>query len=117
MLSHRIHPLFALNVILTDIVCIFLGFTAAYYLRFSGLFPIHRGIPSFPNYMNAVMILIPIYILIFRSYRLYQPERLYRRIYELLTVVKAISIAAIVAMSLTFVYREFSYSRVVLLFA
>ncbi len=118
MLSPRKHPIFALMVVATDIAAIVFGFFAAYWFRFSGLFiPLHKGVPSFDLYQHAVFVLVLVYLLIFRSYRLYQPERLYRRIYELLTIVKAVTVGSIVAMAMTFFFREFSYSRIVLLFA
>lgn len=118
MLAPRKHPIFALLVIAADAAAIFLGFFCAYWIRFSGvIIPIHKGIPSFEVYFRAVFFLLPFYFVIFRSYRLYQPERQVRRIQELLTVVKAVTVGTFFAMALTFFYREFSYSRIVFLFA
>ncbi|OGW79513.1 MAG: undecaprenyl-phosphate glucose phosphotransferase [Omnitrophica bacterium RIFCSPLOWO2_12_FULL_44_17] len=118
MLSPRKHPFFAFSVITSDIIGILAGYFVAYWFRFSGIIvPIQKGIPAFHVYYHTVAIIIPFYLIIFRSYRLYQPERHYRRIYELLTVVKAVTAGTILAMALTFIYREFSYSRVVLFFA
>lgn len=118
MLSGRKHPFFIAIVILTDTVMVLSSFIAAYWIRFSGLLlPIHKGIPSFHEYFRAMILILPIYLILFRSYRLYQPERHVRRIYELMSVAKATTLAMIFSMALTFVYREFSYSRIVLLIA
>ena len=118
MLSPRKHPLFALLVIASDASTILLGFFCAYWFRFSGgIIPVHKGVPSFEVYSRAISLLIPIYLVIFRSYRLYQPERPIRRMQELLIVVKGVTVGTFCAMAVTFFYREFSYSRVVFLFA
>lgn len=118
MLSTRKHPYFAFMVIATDIVMILVAFSSAYWIRFSGFpFAVSKGIPPFEDYFRLMVAIIPLFLIIFRSYRLYQPERHIRRVYELLTLVKAITLSIIFTMSLTFIYREFSYSRMVLLIA
>jgi exopolysaccharide biosynthesis polyprenyl glycosylphosphotransferase len=117
MLSRAKHKYFAFFVILTDASAIFLSFVSAYWLRFSGIIASFRyDSPPFDHYINAIfLVVIPINLFIFRSYRLYQPERHVRRIYELLNVVKAVTIATMLVTALTFFYRDFSYSRTVLL--
>ena len=118
MLSVKKHPIFAPAVVLTDIVAILASFLLAYYLRFSGLIiPAYKGIPSIEAYFRAMVVVVPIYLMMFRAYQLYRPARHVRRIYELLNAVKAATMATIFLMALTFVYREFSYSRIVLLFS
>lgn len=118
MRSIKKHKFFAISIIFTDIVAVLASFLIAYHLRFSGFpIPAHKGIPSFEAYLRAMGFVIPIYLLMFRAYQLYKPERHIRRVYELLNVVKAVTGAAILLMAFTFIYREFSYSRMVLLFA
>ncbi len=115
MLSPRKHPIFAFLVIAADAISVVASFVTAYWFRFSGVFiQPEKGIPSIENYLRIMIIVVPIYLLVFRLYRLYQPDRNIRRIQELLNVVKAISVATVVFMALTFIYREFSYSRLVL---
>ena len=118
MLSLRKHPFFALFVVATDTFSILASFFIAYHTRFSGIvIPAHAEAPSLEAYLDAMIVVIPIYLLIFRSYRLYEPERHLRRIHELLNTAKAVVAATIFLMALTFIYRQFSYSRVVLLFS
>lgn len=117
MLPIKKHPLYGLLAIATDVAAIAVSFIAAYHLRFSQiLIPAFKGIPSLETYLRTMILMVPLYLLIFRSYRLYEPNRHIRRIYELINVVKAVSMAAIFMMALTFFYREFSYSRAVLFF-
>ncbi len=116
MLSPRKHPFYAFLVVATDIVSIVLSFVTAYWLRFSGHFiEPPKGIPSFENYFRVILVMVPIYLLIFRWYKLYSPERHIRRIQEILNLIKAITVSTITLMALTFTYREFSYSRIVFL--
>ncbi len=118
MFSIKKHPFLALSVLLTDVVSILASFLIAYQLRFSGLIvPTHKGIPSIEAYFRAMVFVVPIFLIIFRVYQLYRPERHIRRVYELLNVIKAITMAIVCLMALTFIYREFTYSRMVLLFA
>ena len=105
-------------VVTTDIAAIFISYLAAYYTRFSGiLVPVYKGIPHVGEYLRPLIFLVPIYIYFFRSYNLYHPERNIRRIYELLNTVKAVSAAAVLCMALTFIYRNFEYSRLTLFLA
>lgn len=117
MLSTRKYPFYTLIVLVTDATCVFSGFCAAYWFRFSGHILTAKQFHPFANYLRLIVIAIPIYLLIFRSYRLYQPERHIRRIQELLNVAKAVTIATILVWALTFVYREFVFSRIVLISA
>ena len=118
MLSPKKHPIYVASVIATDILAITASFYLAYWIRFSGRFiPLHKGVASIENYLRVMIIVVLVYLLIFRWYRLYQPERHIRRIQELLNVVKAVAFATVFLMALTFIYREFSYSRIVLLLA
>lgn len=99
-----------------DAIAITLSFVTAYWMRFSGfLISQHKGIPSFESYLQAIVLVVPIYLFVFRWYRLYHPERHIRRIQELLNLVKAISVSTVAVMALTFIYREYSYSRIVFL--
>ena len=118
MLPVKKYPRYAIAVLITDISAVILSFYAAYSVRFSEIvIPAHKGIPSIEAYLRTMVVVIPVYLLLFRAYQLYRPERHIRRIYELLNVIKAVTMATIFLMALTFVYREFSYSRGVLLFA
>ena len=116
MFSIKKHPILAFGILATDIVAVLASFLIAYQIRFSGLIiPAHKGIPSFVAYLRAMVFVVPGYLIMFRAYQLYRPERHIRRVYELLNVIKAATMATVCLMAFTFIYREFSYSRVVLL--
>ena len=100
-----------------DALGIALGFLLAFWLRFSEvLIPAHRGIPAMEAYTKALLIVIPAYLWVFCSYGLYQVGRHVRRVEEIFTLLKGISVGTIILMALTFFYRGFSYSRLFLVF-
>ncbi len=100
-----------------DLLALFLSFLTAYWVRFSELIvAAPHGIPPFGEYLRALLIVIPVYLWVFRSYGLYQPGRQGRRVEEIFTVLKGVTMGSLLLMALTFFYREFSYSRVFLVF-
>lgn len=111
MLSAKKYPIYSFAVAAADALAIFLGFSLAYWIRFSGFLFATKQMHHYGNYLRLIGIAVPLYLLIFRSYRLYQPERHIRRVQELLNIAKAITAATVILWAITFVYREFVYSR------
>jgi hypothetical protein len=102
--------------IFVDAVMIVLSFVVAYYFRFLGGLPTELGVPPLSDYWHALFGIIPIYLWLFREAGLYQTSRHMRRIEEIFLVVKVVTYAVILLMALTFFYRQFSYSRLYLVF-
>ncbi|HNX69422.1 MAG TPA: sugar transferase [Candidatus Omnitrophota bacterium] len=102
--------------VLTDAGTIVLSFVLAYYARFLGGLPTGLGVPPLADYWPALFGVIPVYLWFFREARLYQLTRHVRRIEEMFLVIKSVTYATVVLMALTFFYREFSYSRLYLVF-
>lgn len=100
----------------SDVCMIVLSFILAYVVRFFFVLPTDLGIPDFEGYLFALIGVLPVYLLIFREAGLYQPSRHMRRIEEIFVVIKATTYAVIILMALTFFYRQFSYSRLYLIF-
>lgn len=95
-----------------DVFSLLLSFLAAFWTRFSGIvITAHRGVPPFEQYLGALVIIIPIYLWVFRSYGLYQQGRHVRRVEQIFTVLKGVAVGSLLLMALTFFYREFTYSR------
>jgi len=101
---------------LTDSAMIVLSFIVAYFFRFLGGLPTNLGVPPLSHYWHALFGIIPIYLWLFREAGLYRPARRMRRIEEIFLVIKVVSYAVILLMAITFFYREFSYSRLYLVF-
>jgi exopolysaccharide biosynthesis polyprenyl glycosylphosphotransferase len=102
--------------ILVDAAMIVLSFIVAYYFRFMGGLPIELGVPPLSDYWPALLGIIPVYLWLFREAGLYQTSRHMRRIEEIFLVGKVVTYAVILLMALTFFYRQFSYSRLYLVF-
>ena len=100
-----------------DLSALFLSFLIAYWIRFSEiLIPVSRGIPPMGEYFRALWVILPVYLWVFRSYGLYQTQRHIRRVEEIFIGLKGITAGSLLLMALTFFYRDFSYSRLFLLF-
>lgn len=98
-----------------DALSILISFSLAYWLRFfvSGG---QRHTPSYGTYAAALTVILPVYLIIFRAYGLYQSSRHMRRIEELFLVIKAITLSVMILTAMTFFYRDFSYSRLFLVY-
>ena len=106
----------AAAAVLIDSAMIILSFVVAYYFRFMGGLPAEHGVPPLSDYWHALLGILPVYLWFFREAGLYQPSRHWRRVEEIFRGVKAVTYAVIVLMALTFFYRQFSYSRLYLVF-
>lgn len=105
-------------LMLGDILAINLGILVSYWLRFSsGLFPIVKGIPHVSSYFRVLPILTVILIFLMRSDKLYSVRSRLSIVDEFFSIVRSVTIGVIVFMAGTFLYREFSFSRGMLIAA
>ncbi|MDP3920191.1 MAG: undecaprenyl-phosphate glucose phosphotransferase [Candidatus Omnitrophota bacterium] len=112
-LKHQGH--FSRLAVVSDLVAVLISLVIAYLFRFYSVLDRMPGTaPAFIDYAKALAIIVPVYLLSFREYGLYAPQRHRRRIEEMFQVAKAVSLACVALMAVTFVYRGFSYSRVYL---
>ncbi len=99
-----------------DILLINLSFLFAYWLRFlSGVIPIFYGIPPVAEYIRALAIVTVIFLLALRAYGVYSLSKRLSFAEEFTAVFKSMMVSIVILMAATFLYREFSYSRGVLL--
>lgn len=105
---------FILLTIFFDLFALLLSFFAAYLVRWVGFIP-YTHMPKLTDYMQPLIVIIPIYLWAFHSLGLYDARRHIRRIEEIFIVFKGVSYSIIVLMALTFFYRELSYSRLYLI--
>ena len=104
------------GTMVVDIAMIVMSFLVAYIVRFFFVLPDDVGVPPLLGYLHALIGILPIYLWLFRETGLYQPARNMRRIEEIFWVIKAVTYATVILMAITFFYREFSYSRLYLVF-
>ena len=107
-----------ITYILNDSTMIFLGFLFAYWLRFnSGLIEVTKGIPPFIFYLRAFILMIFVWVAVFQFFDLYSEKLKYSRIDEAYSLLIGTISATLIMMALTFWYREFTYSRIMILIA
>ena len=98
--------------ILTDIVIFLFSMSDAYFIRF--LFYTGPRI-QIDFYFKISIIAIPIYLLIFHYFQLYESYRTKRLILEISRVIKANFLGMILIVVLSFLFKEVNISRMVIL--
>ena len=92
-----------------------LAFLFSYWLRFhTGIIPAPYGRPGIEDYIRPLPIITVLIIFIIRSFNLYATRRRLAIIDEFFIIVKAMTAGLFVLMAATFIYREFTYSRMML---
>ena len=101
--------------LISDIILIYFSFILAYWIRFNlQIVPVTKGIPPLLAYKKAIPFIILIWVLIFNHYGFYNRKRSIDAFDDFLRLVWAVSLGTIVIMAATFLYRDFSYSRLVI---
>lgn len=114
----RVKNNFKLGLLLVagDIIAINAGFLFSYWLRFnSGVFPIIHGIPHVRHYFKILPILTVILLFLMRSEKMYSRKGRLSIVDEFFVIMKIATMGILLFMAATFVYREYSFSRGMLL--
>lgn len=108
---------FVLWVVFFDLLAITASYLFTYLFRFvSGIVPLKGDMPSFVAYTNTLLVILPVYLWLFRGHGLYDPQRRIRRIEEIFQVLKAVTYSIVILTAMSFFYRDLSYSRIYLVF-
>jgi Undecaprenyl-phosphate glucose phosphotransferase len=111
-------PLRALSAIAfaSDVATVSAAYLLAYFLRFRfEIVPVTKGIAPLETYLSFLPVALVLWIAASAVNGLYAPQRRLSRTDELFSVTKAGSIATLLLIALTFFYRDYSFSRVMLL--
>ncbi len=104
-------------VLFLDWITLSCSWILAYYVRFYiPIIPTHKGIPSFYTYVTLLIIMIPLWFIVFKALGLYRPRRVSSKVAEIMDIVKATSIATLILVSLTFFVARYEFSRVTFLY-
>ncbi len=99
-------------LLLMDWVTLSVSWVLSYYLRFySGIVPVYKGIPPFKIYLTLLIFMIPLWSIVFRVFGLYRPRRVSTRMSEVVDIGKASTFAIMIFVSLTFLFRQYEFSR------
>jgi exopolysaccharide biosynthesis polyprenyl glycosylphosphotransferase len=113
---HR--PLRVLSAIafFTDLATVSVAYCLAYLLRFRfEIVPITKGIAPIGVYLSFLPVALALWFFASWANGLYHPQRKHFFIDEALAVAKSGSLATLFLIALTFFYRDYSFSRVMLL--
>lgn len=111
------HTQFFENILfLADIFIIGFSWLLSYYIRFySGLIPIEKGIPPFKIYLFLIIPILLIWGFVFKFFGLYRPKRMSSYFNEAFDIAKACTFSVFILIFLTFLFRQYEYSRLVFL--
>ncbi len=99
-------------LMLGDILAINLGFLLSYWLRFnSGLFRVVYGTPHVSQYFQILPVLTVILVFLMRSDKLYSVGVRLSIVDEFFTIIRTVTVGVLLFMAATFLYREYSFSR------
>ena len=113
----RTHPLIFTGLVGSDILMTATSWVIAYYFRFQTSFiPVTKGIPPFDTYWKMLTPIVIMWLIIFNICGLYRPRRGYSQAEEFVSIFQAITFGTIMLITFNFFYRQYSYSRLVLLY-
>jgi exopolysaccharide biosynthesis polyprenyl glycosylphosphotransferase len=106
-----------LLTVIADVLSIEAAFLFSFWFRFhsplTDLVPVTLGIPSLGAYVLGSLFVIPIWLFLFNSRRMYAARRNVYFSDEFFAIVRLVFLGMLVVMSAAFFYRAFSYSRAV----
>ena len=116
--SQRTEFIIPLLNIISDSFAIFISFIISYWIRFHfepfyKLVPFNGGVPPLTGYINLTIIVLPVWLLIFQSRKMFRPKRLVFIFDEFFLIGRLVTFGIIFSFGLIFFYRVFPYSRVV----
>jgi len=116
--SQRTEFFIPLLNLISDIAAIEASFLLAYWLRFYfepliAFFPVRGEIPPLSGYITLSFMVIPVWILIFQSRKMYRSKRIVFIFDEFFLIVRLVTFGIIFSFGLIFFYRDFPFSRLV----
>lgn len=97
-------------------VLIYAAFVCAYFFRFyGGLIPLFKELPPFLLYQNAIIVIVFLWLVLFLQsgfFDAFSPSP----VDDLVTIIRVVSIGTLLALTINFFYRDYLYSRLVILF-
>jgi len=106
--------------IVTDAFALESAFLFSYYLRFQSpiqnIFPVTKGYPPFEQYFLASVFLAAVYLILYSFEHSYRTRYFSSFAREIPVILKTCFLGILVAMSIAFLYRGFSYSRLTFFF-
>jgi Undecaprenyl-phosphate glucose phosphotransferase len=94
-----------------DVLLVALAWMGAFYLRFHAGIPAPLGIPEPGRYLEALIVICPLWWWLLRRHGLYEAKRLESIAHEAVDVLRVSAIALLVLVAVGFFVRSYYYSR------
>ncbi len=107
----RHSEIFRTLVLIADLTLVTLSWLAAYWIRFFTVFEAPLGVPAFRPYVEALVVIVPLWFLLFRAHGLYEPHRTRSILIEASEVVRATAVGVVGLIAISFFARNYYYSR------
>lgn len=102
-------------LVFIDAVIITLALILSWFIRFqTGVFEASQWHLDFYTYMMPLVVIIPLYILIYNAVGLYTPQRTKQFDHEILLIIKSNVIGLLILINALFIIKQIHYSRYVL---
>jgi Undecaprenyl-phosphate glucose phosphotransferase len=108
---YRYSEVFRSSLLITDMTLVAGSWLAAYFIRFHTVFDAPLGIPDFQAYLPPLLVIIPLWIGLFRARGLYEPQRTGSLPREASSILRANTAGVVVLVAITFFLRSYFYSR------
>ncbi len=108
---YRYSEVFRTILLVSDLILVAASWVASYWLRFHAGFAAPKGIPSFGLYCEALLVILPLWFVLFRLRGLYAPRRMNTIWGELGRVLYANAVGVILFVALAFFLQSYAYSR------
>ena len=113
--------LYYITIFIGDVILIYLTFLTAYQSRFylsfiTDVFPVTKGTPPWYYYNQFLNLTVILWVFVFLYNRIYK-QKFLDDLDEFLLIFKTVTISIALTMAITFVYRRYEFSRLVIGFA
>lgn len=109
------HTLFSVFLISADFMIIVIALLSSYYVRFYTVFDTPKGVPDVGAYLRLITVVSFLYMVVFERIGLYKPKIDPFHLGEIKILIKGVFLGGLFVMASTFLYREFEYSRGVII--
>jgi Undecaprenyl-phosphate glucose phosphotransferase len=116
MLKHYQHT-FGYILPMVDACVMVAAWLAAYWVRFTiSPIPVTKGLPAFATYISLAPLVAVLWMSVFALMRVYESRRMLGRFGELQLLLKAHGVALLAFIAVTYMFEEYKYSRIVMLY-
>lgn len=108
----RYYQVFGSVLLASDVLGLSGSWLFAYYLRFyTQIIPVTKGVPPFSRQLAMLIPVLFVWVGVFAYYRLYGSQKIMRRTTEFWNCIKAQIVALSLFLVLTYVFSEYTFSR------